>query len=500
MRLLIVSPHFPPTNAADMQRVRLLLPYFSEAGIEAEVLAVQAEQVAVPIDPWLETGLPEDVPVHRVRALSLAWAKMPGLGTLSLRALRALKKTGNCLLQTGNFDLIYFSTTQFGVHVLGPYWKRKFGVPFVMDYQDPWVNDYYREHPEISPPGGRLKYGVISWLARRQEPQVLRHCSGITSVSPAYPRQLAKRYPWLNVEDVSRKVGSDQSSGGTRKANEAGNEGFSRQSKVVSNGQANDRKQTANSPPRPSTLDPRLPSRTLPFPGDDRDFDRVRSEGVLQSVFDPKDGLRHWVYVGRGGKDMELAVRGIFSAIQHYRKLSTANCQLKETLRLHFIGTSYAAAGRGVKTIEPLAAEYGLEKIVHEHPDRIPYFETLRCLLDASTLIVPGSDDPAYTASKIYPFLLARRPLLAVFHQDSSVTNLIKFVGGGHLVTFSSHDQAETLGKNIQMTVLGSGLNIPVVPLARERFLPYTAAQQASVLEKFVRAIVRSGNNKSNSW
>ena len=34
-------------------------------------------------------------------------------------------------------------------------------------------------------------------------------------------------------------------------------------------------------------------------------------------------------------------------------------------------------------------------------------------------LFMPGSDDPAYTASKIYPYLLTRKPLLAIFNAES---------------------------------------------------------------------------------
>ena len=92
MKVLIISPHFPPTNAPDMQRVRMILPYLAEAGMTAEVLAVNSAQVAAPEDPWLVEGLPDDIPIHRVNALDLSWRKIPGLGTLSLRAKRALRK------------------------------------------------------------------------------------------------------------------------------------------------------------------------------------------------------------------------------------------------------------------------------------------------------------------------------------------------------------------------------------------------------------------------
>ena len=418
MKVLIVSPHFPPTNAADMQRVRMVLPYLAEVGVEAEVLAVEPGQVAAPQDPWLLESLPREVPVHRVKALGLEWSRIPGLGTLSWRASRALEKRGNELLSRGNFDLIYFSTTQFGTHLMAPKWKKRFGVPFTMDYQDPWVSDYYRSHPDIVPPGGRLKYAIVDQLNRLHEPKVVRECSGFTAVSPAYPGTVISRYG-LNV-----------------------------------------------------------PSLVLPFPGDRGDLDRAHQAKTTQTIFDPNDGFQHWVYVGRGGGDMAVAVRGLFRAVKENPS--------RNSLRLHFIGTSYAAAGSGIKTIEPLAADFGLENIVREHPDRIPYSSTLRCLLDAHALIVPGSDDPAYTASKIYPYLLADRPMLAIFHRESSVTSLMKEVGGGSIATFDDSTAPEDLASQISQLFLPQG-RLKKIPLNQEAFEPYNARSQAAKLSRFFK-------------
>lgn len=440
MRVLILSPHFPPSNAADMQRVRLILPYLKGAGVEAEVLAVEPDQVAAPLDGWLVDGLPPEIPVHRVQAMSKHWSRVPGFGSLTFRALRALRRAGDRLLQNAKFDLIYFSTTQFGLHVLGPHWKRKFGIPFVMDYQDPWVSDYYREHPEVPPPGGRLKYRIAEWLSRRQEPRVLQHCSGITSVSAAYPQQLSRRYPWL---------------------------------KLAPSGDQSERATNSH-----------ILLSVLPFPGDERDLDRVRHSDIKQSVFDPNDGFKHWVYIGRGGEDMHLALGGLFCALQSLR--GEGEHAALSRLRLHFIGTSYAATGRGMKTIEPLAKKFGLQDLVHEQPDRIPYSQTLRCLLDAHALIVPGSDDAGYTASKIYPYLLAGKPLLAIFHQNSSVSSLMKSCGGGSLVEFVSKDHQEDLAARILASLpdLKHG-SLRLVPLDWSAFSPYLAQAQASALNHF---------------
>ncbi|PON15177.1 hypothetical protein C2W62_25210 [Candidatus Entotheonella serta] len=88
-------------------------------------------------------------------------------------------------------------------------------------------------------------------------------------------------------------------------------------------------------------------------------------------------------------------------------------------VRLHFVGTDYAAGTRAMKTIEPIALHMQLGDYIREYPQRLPYFDTLNLLRQANFLLVPGSSHPQYTASKIYPYILAHKPLLALFHEES---------------------------------------------------------------------------------
>jgi hypothetical protein len=406
-----------------MQRVRMLLPFFRENGWEAEVLSVAPEQVGAPLDPWLAKWLPSDIEVHRVKALGLGWTRIPGLGTLGARALCSLANTGSRLLARGGFDLVYFSTTVYEVHLLGPRWKHQFGVPFVMDYQDPWVNDYYREHPDVVPPGGRLKYALADALHRWMEPQVLRECAGITSVSPEYPKQLARRYQWL---------------GG-------------------------------------------LPSLVQPFPGARRDFARLAGTTMSQRYFDPRDGRIHWVYVGVVIPGMLPILRALFAAIT--TKMPSEKLKL---LKLHFIGTSYASGGRAVPRVLPLAAEFGLADQVNEQCERIPYTQTLMCLSDADALLAVGSDDPGYTASKIYPYLLARKPLLAIYHERSSINELVRKVGGAVCVPFATPLDEDALAQSISKAwLVGEGFT-KLCTLNDSAFEPYTDHGSAAVLCGFL--------------
>ncbi|MCP9849790.1 glycosyltransferase [Cyanobium sp. Morenito 9A2] len=434
LRILLVSPRFPPSSAADSQRLRMLLPHFSSAGVQADVLAVDPACSANPLDPWQAEHLPPEVPVHRVRGRSLRWARIPGLGNLEARSFGALARTGSRLLSSRRFDLVYISTTAFGSFGLGPLWKRRHGVPFVLDLQDPWVNDYYRQHPAVRPPGGRLKYALADRLHRRQEPRVLRQCSGLTSVSAAYVQQTVARWPWAAS----------------------------------------------------------IPAVTLPFPGSAEDFEHLGAIAPSQLPFDPADGLLHWVSIGRGGADLTTALEGLFSALARH-----APAELQARLRLHFLGTSYAPAGRGIPSIAPIAARFGLTDLVEESTDRLPLSLTLATLRAADALLVIGSDDPGYTASKLYPCLLARQPLLALMHPQSSVVELIRRCGGGVVVPLAPGESSEVSGDRIAAAWLAGDRYGQTQPLEAAAFGPHTAAAQARTLAAFLHACLDQPSDRS---
>jgi len=431
-RVLIVSPHFPPLNGADMQRVRMSLPYFRECGWEPSVLSV-APGAGDVIEPLLSESVPPDTLVERVPSIPLSLTRLLGVSDRALRALPFLYSAGSRLLAARNFDLVYFSTTLFLAMPLGRLWKRKFGTPYVLDIQDPWLSDYYEKNLTAErPPKYRIARGAHGVL----EPWTMKKTDGIIAVSADYIETLRRRYPWL--QDT--------------------------------------------------------PCATLPFGASAADFTLLDRHPQANRHFAPGDGRAHGVYAGRGGSDLSTALDILFGALRSGLELRP---DVFDRVKLHFVGTDYAKDGRAKKTITPAAERAGLTARVSEDTTRLPYFEALQLLKDSNFLLVVGSDDPAYTASKIYPYILARKPLLAIVHERSPLVAVLRETRAATtVVTFSSAcDDAEKTAAAACLTA-SWGAMLEAAPRAPDtdwaRFERYTAREMTRrQCELFDRVLAR---------
>ena len=413
---------------ADSQRVRISLSFFKDFGWEAEVVCADEHGPDLEKDELLLQSLPSDCIIHKVGAFSKNWTSKFGLGSLALRSIWFYRKKVMLLLQAKNYDLIYFSTTEFPVCVLGRFWKKRSGVPYLIDMQDAWHSDYYQNKPKKDRP---KKHWFSYRLHRFLEPLAMQNCDGLISVSQAYIDTLQQRYPALQTK----------------------------------------------------------PNAVIPFGAFEKDFEIARNNyAACLPALQPKPGKIQVVYVGRGGKDMQPAVGLIFEVLKE------ALQQDQETFgRLHFyfIGTSYAPKKLAEATIYPVAQQFNVQNQVTEITDRIGFYNTINTLLAADALLIPGSDDPAYTASKIYPYLLAEKPLLAVFHQKSSAVNLIQQCSPqSTVVTFP--DQHETSKQKIRQA-LNSWANFSTTknPVHRKNFQEFTAKQMTAKQVKIFEMITK---------
>jgi glycosyl transferase family 4 len=384
-RVLMVSPHFPPDTSAGAHRVRLLAPHLREYGWEPTVVSVDPRDYEGRLDAGLAELVPADLRVLRCRAWPPRWTRPLGLGDLGLRALTGLHRKCAGLLRRERFDALFITIYPSYPAVLGPVLKRRFRVPFVLDYQDPWVGSW-----GLSVGGGAggrpdLKSRATRALAGFLEPRVARAADAITAVSRGTFEEVQARNP--DLRDT--------------------------------------------------------PCTAIPLGGEHTDFLHLRKCPRPNPYFDPANGLVHVCYVGTL---LPLGFETLRAVLRAAGLLRARRPDLYARLRLHFFGTSNQTAADAPQRVLPAARELGVADCVTEAAPRINYLDALTVQTQATAILLLGSSERHYTASKLYPALLAARPLLAIYHEASSVVEVLRRAAAPptvRLVAYGDADRAE---------------------------------------------------------
>ncbi len=385
-RVLMISPHFPPDSSAGAHRVRLLAPHLPQYGWEPTVVAVDARDYEGRLDAELCQLVPRHVRVVRCRAWSVRWTRRVGIGDLGLRAFSGLYRASAGLLHRERFHALFITMFPSYPALIGPILKRRYGVPFVLDYQDPWVSEWGRSVG--AGPGGSpdFKSRLSRFLAIHLEPHVVRAVNAITAVSsPTY--------------DAVRARNSHLK---------------------------------------------KTPCVAIPVGGEPADFYALRATRRNNRYFNRSDDQCHVCYVGTV---LPLGFETLRAVLKAVALLRTRRPALYDRLRLHFIGTSNQTTENGAVRVVPVARELGVGDRVMEVAPRIDYLDALTVQAQAGGILMLGSTEHHYTASKLYPGLLAGRPILAVYHEASSVVEILRRAGRPpsiRVVTYNDRNRAES--------------------------------------------------------
>src|SRR5437773_667343 len=202
-RVLIVASSYVPAMPANVHRARMLAWCLGEAGWEAEVLTPGKEfQRPEWLDPDSSALFPSNIPWHEAKPTLTKLFYLLGMPGIAWRALLPLYLEGTRLLARRHFDIVYITTTSFNLFCLGRFWQRRFGIPYVLDFQDPW----YRLRPTIVTTKHWFKFWVSEKLAKYLEAFAVNGATGVVSVSPNYLIDLRERYPLARGCKVGRNA------------------------------------------------------------------------------------------------------------------------------------------------------------------------------------------------------------------------------------------------------------------------------------------------------
>ena len=169
------------------QRARLWSRYLPEFGWEPIVVTGDPDFYEERPDPDLETLVAPGLRVIHAPTMSTRPVRL--VGDVGVRAFRGCYKVLAALAARREIDFVLVTIPSNFLAPVGRLIHWRYGLPFGIDYQDPWVNRW----PGVDKPFTRA-WGSYR-LANLLEPWAVRGAALITGMAPGYVAGMLERNP-----------------------------------------------------------------------------------------------------------------------------------------------------------------------------------------------------------------------------------------------------------------------------------------------------------------
>lgn len=373
--ILIIYPHWVPSNLAGVHRARLIANFLPEFDVHPILLTVHSDYYEEKPDWDMLKTVNKQIEVIRVPARRVGKPRM--IGDIGLRGFSQLKKKAVEIIGSRKIDFIWIPIPSFYVAVLGRLLYNKTGVPYGIDYIDPWIRDISNR---------RTVRAILSnMVARVLEPYSVRKASLISGVSRLYYQPVLDRnFKNKHIEHVAMPYGFDPN-------------------------------------------------------------DHSISIDNLTYPWDEYDNCIPLLYAGAFLPKSDLFANLLFRAIHELKQEDKWNNRIK----LFFVGTGNYSH----KSIESFAKDNGVENEVIELRERFPFLHILNFLSVAHGLVILGSTESHYTASKTYQSLLSNKPVFSIMHSESSAVKVfVDCKADNYLCKYNANISEQLLFENIKQT------------------------------------------------
>lgn len=384
-KVLIISPHYPPSNLAAVHRSRLFAQHLPSFGWEPIILTIDEKYYEENLDWNLHQLIPNNQRIEKASAFSVQKPRL--VGDIGLRGFFQIRKKALSIIQAEKIEFLYIILPSFYTALIGRYLHKKTGVKYGIDYVDPWVHEF---------PGSNKIFSRHWWstqLAKWLEPIAVKDASLITGVAEGYYQGVINRNPDLRN---TCQFGA-----------------------MPYGGESTDHEAVK-----------RLNLQPYLF---------QKKEGVIQFVY--AGAMLPKAYL-----PLEEIFKALkeYTTQPAYRQAGVS--PTKQKIEFHFIGTGSRPNDSESYNIKSLAEKYDLwNTIVFEYPKRIPYLDVLTHLNIADGVFILGSTEPHYTPSKTYQAVLSQKPIMAILHTESSAVNILRATKAGLVLDFDGESGINTI-------------------------------------------------------
>ncbi len=192
--LLVIAFHYPPDNSSTgVLRTLKFTQYLYRHGWRSSVISAPVSLYRV-TDPESLGLIPPDTKVYRTSGLDIKrrlslFGRYPGFLGYPDRywpwIFPATRRAAR-FIREARADALFTTSPIPSAHLIGLRLKRRFGLPWLADFRDPWVED------------------SMSWLekriARYFERKIVKQADRVICNTPALRRAFLARYPELPPE------------------------------------------------------------------------------------------------------------------------------------------------------------------------------------------------------------------------------------------------------------------------------------------------------------
>lgn len=194
-RLALVSGHFAPSNLVGAQRARLWSRYLPEFGWEPIVVTGDPAEYEERPDPDLELLVSPGLKVIHAPTMSVRPVRL--VGDIGVRAFWGCYRALGRLAVTREIDFVLVTIPSNFLAPVGRLIHRRYGLPFGIDYQDPWI---------VNVRSGEERPFTRAWASNRLadvlEPWSVRDAALITGMAPGYVAGMLERNPRVAKQAV----------------------------------------------------------------------------------------------------------------------------------------------------------------------------------------------------------------------------------------------------------------------------------------------------------
>jgi glycosyltransferase involved in cell wall biosynthesis len=195
-KVLLIAYHFPPLGAVGVFRTLKYTKYLPEFGYQPHVLTVKNPMYREK-DPTLVREIPKVAKIHRTFSFEHRILRVPRLLNINLKWFYMPDQnigwfpfgvsTGSKLVRKENISVIYATSPIWTSLLIGLFLKKKTKKPLVVDFRDPWTDNWDIKYPTR----------FHERFERKMEMSILTQADYVTVATDSIRNNLIKKCPFI---------------------------------------------------------------------------------------------------------------------------------------------------------------------------------------------------------------------------------------------------------------------------------------------------------------